>query len=346
MADSRFFTNHGPLSLQQIINLTDTKPHTSYNPEQIFSDVTSLDNANSGSISFLDNTKYVELFKQSKAGACFAKAKYVEHAPKDMLVLVSDDPYRAYALTAQTFYPLPSDNKTNISEHAHIDPTANIGNNVTIEPGAVIEANAEIGDHSTIHAHAVIMRGVKIGTHCQIGSHTILSHCLIGNKVIIHRSTHIGQDGFGYAMGAAGHEKVPQLGRVLIEGEVEIGSGCCIDRGAGPDTIIGQGTKIDNLVQIGHNVMIGKQCVIVSQVGIAGSTKLGDGVVVGGQAGLAGHLDIGSGVQVAAQSGVMSNIQPKSIYGGSPAIPIKDWHRQTLTLAKMINPTKKSSRHG
>jgi UDP-3-O-[3-hydroxymyristoyl] glucosamine N-acyltransferase len=164
----------------------------------------------------------------------------------------------------------------------------------------------------------------------------------VGNHVILHRGVHIGQDGFGFALGRGGHVKVPQLGRVIIEDHVEIGSGTCIDRGTGPDTHIGEGSKIDNLVQIGHNVQIGKQSVIVAQVGIAGSTRIGDGAVLGGQVGIAGHLKIGPGVKLAARSGVMEDIPAGAAYGGSPAVPVKDWHRQTLTLNKLIKQRGKT----
>jgi UDP-3-O-[3-hydroxymyristoyl] glucosamine N-acyltransferase len=333
VVDSRFFANHGPFTLAQIVEWTGCALAQNQTALSL-ADVAPLDRATAAHISFFDNPKYIEQFSHSQAGACFVKSKYAEQAPASMTLLLTEDPYRCYALVAQHFYPRKTP-VAKIASSATIAPSAKIGANCCIEAGVVIGENVEIGEDSIISANSVIESGVTIGTHCQIGACTTISHTIIGNHVIIHRGVNIGQDGFGFALGRAGHVKVPQLGRVIIEDDVEIGSGTCIDRGTGPDTVIGAGTKIDNLVQIGHNVHIGRGCVIVSQVGIAGSTKLGDGVVLGGQVGLAGHLKIGSGAKVAAQSGVMEDIPAGTAVGGSPSVHIKDWHRQTLALAKL-----------
>jgi len=160
-------------------------------------------------------------------------------------------------------------------------------------------------------------------------------HATVGDNTIIHTGARIGQDGFGFAMGPAGHVKVPQLGRVIVGADVEIGANTTIDRGTGPDTVIGDGCKIDNLVQIAHNVQIGQNCVIVSQTGISGSTELGDFVVLAGQVGLAGHLKIGSGARIAAQSGVMRNVDPGQELGGSPAKPVRAWLKEVATLERL-----------
>ncbi|NDF49241.1 MAG: glutamine--tRNA ligase [Betaproteobacteria bacterium] len=212
---------------------------------------------------------------------------------------------------------------------AVIDPTAKIGKDVAIGPGAVISAEAIIGDRANIDANAVIYRGVTIGEDSCIGSSSTISHAIIGNRVLIHRGVHIGQDGFGFA-----------LGRVVIEDDVEIGSGTTIDRGTGPDTFIGEGTKIDNLVMIGHNVNIGRRAVIIGQCGISGSTRIGDGAMLAGQAGIAGHLKIGAGAKIAAKSGVMNDIPPGASFGGTPAMPVVDWHRQTIALQRLIKPKR------
>jgi UDP-3-O-[3-hydroxymyristoyl] glucosamine N-acyltransferase len=278
-------------------------------------DVAALDQAGAEQVSFLDNPKYLEQFEKSKAAACFVREKYASRAPKSMALLVTETPYSAYALAAQYFYP-PSA-ASGISPHAHIAKTATIGNNCQIAAGVVIGEGCVIGDE------------------CNIGANTTISHSIIGNRAIIHRGVHIGQDGFGFAPGPRGILKVPQLGRVIIGHDVEIGSGSCIDRGAGPDTVIGDGCKIDNLVQIGHNAQLGKMVVIAAGCGIAGSTRIGDGTMLGGQVGIAGHLTIGRGVKIAAQSGVMSDIPDGATYGGGPAMPIKDWHRQTAALKKL-----------
>jgi UDP-3-O-[3-hydroxymyristoyl] glucosamine N-acyltransferase len=186
-----------------------------------------------------------------------------------------------------------------------------------------------------IAAHAVIGPGVRIGRDCSIGPHASLLHALVGNGVIIHGGARIGQDGFGYAMGPKGHMKVPQTGRVIIQDKVEIGANSTIDRGASRDTVIGEGTKIDNLVQIAHNVVIGRHCVIVAQVGISGSTTLEDFVVLGGQVGVVGHLRIGAGSQIAGSSNIADDVPPGSRWGGTPAKPIRQWFREINTLAAL-----------
>lgn len=330
MADPRFFHNAGPFRLEQIAEWTGAKLDA--DGKMSVKDMASLDKATGSDISFLDNAKYADALKTTKAGACFVHPKNAGNVPKGTQALVTDDPYRAYALTAQKFYPdalKPCVKSTDVA----IAKSVAIGKNCTVGYGAVIGERVEIGEGSVIGAGVVIYDGVVIGKNTSIGANSTLSHCLIGDNVIIHRGVHIGQDGFGFAMGAKGHLKVPQLGRVIIENNVEIGSGTCIDRGANPDTVISEGTKIDNLVQIGHNVTIGKHSVIVSQVGISGSTHVGSFVVLAGQVGVAGHLRIADNVQVAAQSGVTKDLTESGVYGGMPAVPIKQWRRQMASLA-------------
>lgn len=336
MADPRFFQRAGPLPLGEIASLTNAKLQASQDTCHAFTieDVAPLDRAEKEHISFLDNVKYVEAFSASQAGACFVRSKFAHRAPEHMALLITEDPYRCFALISQRFYP-SSIASNGVSSDAHIASSAKIGKGCTIEPAAVIGEHVEIGDNTNIGAGTVIHAGVVIGSNCYIGANSTLSHCMIGNHTIIHRGVHIGQDGFGFALGRKGHIKVPQLGRVIIEDNVEIGSGTCIDRGTGPDTFIGEGTKIDNLVQIGHNAHIGKHCIIVAQVGISGSARIGDGAMLGGQCGVAGHLNIGNGVRVVAQSGVISDIPAGETYGGSPAIAAGSWRRQTVALARL-----------
>lgn len=345
MVDSRFFKKPAPASISDIVALTGVEVAFagSQTPDLSlrFGDVAPLDKAQADDISFLDNIKYADAFASTKAGACFVRRKFAERAPKHLVLLITEEPYFAYALMARHFYP-DTVFTANISPQAHIAKSASIGKGTRIDAGAIIGEHATIGDDCWIGAHTVVGDGVVIGKNCRVGALCTISHAMIGDRVTLHRGIHIGQDGFGFAPGRKGIVKVPQLGRVVIGNDVEIGSGTCIDRGAGPDTVIGDHCKIDNLVQIGHNVQLGKYVIIAAQCGIAGSTQIGDGAMLGGQVGISGHVSIGSGAKLAAQSGIMTDIPAGSTYGGSPAVPVKDWHRQTIAVANLLKKKETS----
>jgi UDP-3-O-[3-hydroxymyristoyl] glucosamine N-acyltransferase len=251
-----------------------------------------------------------------------------------MALLTSEAPYKSYAVAAAMFHPR-AEPVPGVHQAAVVDASAAVADGCRIEAGAVVGEHAQIGARCLIGANAVIGPGVEIGEDSRIGPGATVSHSLIGSRVSIYPGARLGQDGFGFAPDPKGHVKVPQLGRVVIEDDVEIGANTTIDRGAGPDTVIGQGCWIDNLVQIAHNVQLGRGCVIVAQVGISGSTKIGDFVQIGGQAGLTGHLTIGTGARIAAQAGIMRDIEPGATYGGSPAVPVRIWHRQSAALARL-----------
>jgi UDP-3-O-[3-hydroxymyristoyl] glucosamine N-acyltransferase len=342
MADPDFFKKVPGFTVQEIADITGCRIFGHCDPNFFLEDVASLMAAESNQLSFFDNSKYREFFEVTRAGVCITSEKNVDFAPQGIVLLLSDAPYTAYARAARAFYPEHRPPAT-IHPSAFVDKTAVIEEGTSVEAGAVIKAGAHIGKNCWIESGAVIGEHVRLGNDCRIGCNASVSHALIGNNVRLYPGARIGQDGFGFAIDPSGYIKVPQLGRVIIQDNCEIGANTTIDRGAGPDTIIGSGTWIDNLVQIGHNVKIGKGCVIVSQVGISGSTELEDYVVLGGQAGLAGHLKIGKGARIGAQSGVIRNIPAGEEHLGMPSVPSKQFMRQSALLAKMANKSSKKS---
>lgn len=322
MADPRFFKNAGPFTLARLVEITGAVLSAPEAGNNNILDVAPLDMAGASHLSFIDNIKYRDQFATTKAGACFAAPSMAAHAPAGLVLLLTDTPYKAYAQAAQAFYPDQVRADGVISPRAAIDPSAKIGADVTIEDFAVIGP------------------GVEIGPGSRIGAGATVTHAIIGENTRIYPGCRIGQDGFGFAIDPKGHVKVPQLGRVIIGNNVEIGANSCVDRGAGPDTVIGDGTWIDNLVQIGHNVRIGRGCVIVAQVGISGSTVVDDYAVIAGQAGVAGHLHIGKGARIGAQSGIMRDVPPGADVLGSPAAPIRDKMREFAMINRLVRKDK------
>ncbi|HAU28490.1 MAG TPA: UDP-3-O-(3-hydroxymyristoyl)glucosamine N-acyltransferase [Rhodospirillaceae bacterium] len=334
MPDSRFHHRAGPFSLARLAEIAKGTLPEGVDPSMEVVDVAPLGTAGATDISFLDNHKYLEAFQGSKAGACIVHPDFAHHAPRGMALILTPSPYKSYAFVAQAFYPDNSGDGT-LHPAAIIDKTASLGEGCTIEAGAVIGAHAHLGNRCHVHPNAVIGPHVEIGDDTVIGACASLSHCLVGAKCRIFPGARIGQDGFGFAMDAAGHIRIPQMGRVIIEDDVEIGANSCVDRGAGPDTMIAKGVRIDNLVQIAHNVQVGEFCVMAGQAGIAGSARLDSHVILGGQAGVTGHVKIGAGTLVAAKSAIMKDVPPKSRMMGIPARPDKDFLRQMATLARM-----------
>jgi UDP-3-O-[3-hydroxymyristoyl] glucosamine N-acyltransferase len=334
MADPRFFNRSGPFTLEVLSALSGA---TLLHPEEggrLCRDVAPLETAGPEDVSFLENRKYIEAFLHSRAGAAFVDEKSAEQAPRGMVVLVSKEPYKAFALAAQAFYP-QARVVARRAQSAIIDAAAHVPEDCDIGPNVVIEPGARLGLRCSVGANTVIAAGVEIGDDCRIGPNVTLSHCVVGSRVVLHPGVRIGQDGFGFAPDPKAPIKVPQLGRVLIGDDVDIGANTTIDRGSGHDTIIGPGSMIDNLVQIGHNVVLGRCCILAGQVGISGSTKLDDFVMVGGQGGLAGHLHIGSGARIAAKSGLMRDVPAGETVCGSPAVPLTEFMRQTAVVQRL-----------
>lgn len=335
MIDHRFFTNRGPLTIGQICAASGATlpPGAGDISDKILTDVAALEDGKVSHLSFFHNAKYRGAFEQSQVGACFVPKDLAAYAPKTMICLETSHPQRCFGLAAALFYPaIESDLE---SQKTAIHETARIGTDTVVGYGAVIGRDVVIGQNCRIGPNAVIGRGVVIDDFTVIGAGVSVSHAIIGKRCVVYPGACLGQAGFGFAMDDRGFVTVPQLGRVIIEDNVEIGSNTTIDRGSLRDTIIGRGSRLDNLVMIGHNVTTGKDCVLVAQVGIAGSTRLGDQVIVAGQTGIVGHVSIGNRVRIAAQSGVAKSIPDGETVGGSPAIPIAEHNRQVVTLKKI-----------
>jgi UDP-3-O-[3-hydroxymyristoyl] glucosamine N-acyltransferase len=331
LGNARFFRRTGPYSLAVVAS---TARGVADELELLLEGVAPLQTAGSKEVSFLDNRRYASALDQTSAGAVIVHPDMAARVPAGTAAIRTTEPYSAWARVAALFYPLPPVSpgihpSAVVAEGARVDPSAEVG------PLSVIEAGAEIGPGCRIGPCAVIGSGVIVGRDCRIGAHASLSHALLGARVYVYPGARIGQEGFGFASTTDGFLSVPQLGRVILEDDVEVGANSTIDRGSSRDTVIGAGSRLDNLVQIGHNVILGRCCVIVAQVGVSGSTVLEDFVRVGGQAAMAGHLRIGRGAEIGAQAGIISDVDPGAKVLGSPAQPKRDFFRQIATLKKM-----------
>ena len=340
-----FFERAAPLPLAALAQKVGAELALAAEPAVLIHDVKALAEAGAGHLTFLDNRKYLGQLAVTQATACVVAPAFAARVPAGVAALLMAQPYRGFALALQHFYPeamLPKTAMACLGEPP-IHPTARLAEDVTVEPGAVIGREAQIGCRTRIAASAVIGYRVSIGADGYVGPGASITHALIGDRVILHAGVRIGQDGFGFAMGPGGHLKVPQIGRVIIKDDVEIGANSCVDRGALNDTVIGEGTKIDNLVQIGHNVVIGRHCVIAGHVGIAGSAELEDFVVMGGQSGMVGHIRIGRGAQIGGAAHPKEDVAPGARMGGTPAIPLGEWARQLAVLKRL---TQRQGRSG
>jgi UDP-3-O-[3-hydroxymyristoyl] glucosamine N-acyltransferase len=340
MTHHQFFKPATPLSLAEIAALTGAQLIDPAKSAVMISSLAVLDEAGPSHLTFLENPKYAAQLANCHAAACFVSTRLEAELPSHVAILRVANPHIAFVMVARRLQPdalrppaVIEDGR--IAKTAVIHPSARLEDDVTVEPHAVIGPNAEIGAGTIIGAGAVIGTGVTIGRQCTIGAHCTVVCTIIGNGVILHPGCRIGQDGYGFLPGKAGHTKVPQTGRVIIQNDVEIGANTTIDRGALRDTVIGEGTKIDNLVQIAHNVAIGRHCLITSQVGIAGSVTLGENVALGARVGINNHVTIGDGAQIAATSIVHDNVPAGARWGGTPAKPIKLWFREMMLLERM-----------
>lgn len=333
MADPRFFNYAGPFTLEDLADKLGGSVPATHRSDVELRELKPLDGAGPHDLSFFASKKYTPTLAATSAGACLIKHEDLELLPDHIGAIVVDAPDFAYIDAASLFYP---DKLTgSISPLAHVDGSARLEDRVTVEAGAVVAEGAEIGAGTLIGAGAVIGHGVKIGRDCRIFPNATVRYALVGDRVWIHPGASIGADGFGFSSSAAGHRRVPQIGRVILQDDVEVGASSTVDRGAMDDTVIGEGTKIDNLVQIAHNCQIGRHCVIAAMVGISGSTKVGDFVTMAGQVGVVDHVEIGDFAIVAGGAGVTKSLPGGNVYSGFPAKPHKEWQREIAVVRRL-----------
>lgn len=349
MTTSNYFSGSAGLSIAHLAEACGAElARCEFRDVTIFR-IAPLKRAASGEITFIKSRKSLADLQKSEASAVFCPAELAEEVPDGTAALVAKSPESAFAIAAALLYPeamrpVRVTSEAGISPHAIIDPDARLEADVVVEAGAIIGRDVEIGSGSVIGPNAVIGPGTRIGRGCSVGAGASVVHALVGNRVILHAGARIGNDGFGYVAGARGLAKLPQVGRVILQDDVEIGANTCIDRGAMDDTVIGEGTKIDNLVQIGHNVRIGRHCALAGTIGIAGSATIGNGVMIGGGTGINGHITIGDGAVIAGFTGVHGDVPPGVQWGGIPARPLRGVIRdglEAIARARQLETGKK-----
>jgi UDP-3-O-[3-hydroxymyristoyl] glucosamine N-acyltransferase len=340
VSEFSFFERAAALSVAEIVALTGAEPCEGADLSRRLTGIAPIDLAEAGDLTFVSEAKFTESLASTQAGAVLTTERFACHAPDGLTVLRIPKPYDAFVTVARKIYggalrPASVFDTIGVSPGAMVHPSAKLAPDVTVDPFAVIGPSAQIGAGSLIGAHAVIGPGVRIGSECAIGTHSTVTHAHVGDRVIIHTGCGIGQDGYGYVRQGEAHIKVPQVGRVIIHDDVEIGSGTKIDRGGIRDTVIGAGTKIDNLCQIGHNCIVGRHCIIVAQCGLSGSVTLGDFVVLGPRTGIIPHITVGKGAITAGRSTVYEDIPAGEFWGGFPAKPRRQWLREVVALERL-----------
>jgi UDP-3-O-[3-hydroxymyristoyl] glucosamine N-acyltransferase len=340
MAQPTFFEQPPWSTLADIAALTRAHLVDASRAGQQVRGLASLDEAGPMHLTFFDNLKYADQLAATKAGACVVSARFEAGVPTHVAVLRAAQPFREFVKIARELYsgalrPQSWFGIAGIAPSAIIDSTAHLEDGVIVDPLAVIGPNVEIGTGTVIGSGAVIGPGVKIGRDCNVGANSSIQFTLVGNDVLIHPGCHIGQDGFGFVSNSGGHLKVPQICRVVIQNQVEIGAGTTVDRGSMRDTVVGEGTKIDNQVQIGHNVRVGRNCLLAAKVAIGGSVVIGDNVALGAGAGINNHANIGDGAQVTAMSGVKDDVPAGGRWGGFFAKPTRQWFREIVVMQRL-----------
>jgi UDP-3-O-[3-hydroxymyristoyl] glucosamine N-acyltransferase len=341
LANTRFFRRSGPFSLGSIAQHVGANLSNTDCAELPIHDLATLDAAGANDLSLFNDGAYREAAAGSRAAAMITTPKLGALVPPATCRLFVANPRLAFARAGHLFYPAPA-LKPGIHATAVVHPCTLMGEGCQIDAGVRLGYDVVLGAGCRIEANAVLDDGVCLGDDCRIGANSTVRHAFIGSRVRIGSNTCIGGEGFGFVPTEKGLLRLAHIGLVIVADDVEIGSNCSVDRGGLTDTVIGAGTVIDNLVQIAHNVHLGRNCVLAAQAGIAGSTTVGDNVMIGGQAAIAEHLRIGCNARIAARAGVMRDVPDGEAWGGLPAVPIRQWHRQTTELARLVTRKAKS----
>ena len=330
MPDPRFYQDLGPVPLGELAELAGARLADGAAAGRAIELVAPLGRAGANAVSFLADRRYLPDLAATKAGACFILAAQADALPGGCVALICDEPQTAYARAAMRLHRArrldPSGDR--------IHPDAAIEEGAVLHHGVVVGPGAQIGRGSEIGPNTVIGPGVAVGRDCVVGANTTLGFALIGDRVKIMAGVVVGEAGFGVAVGRGGALDVPQLGRVIIQDGVSVGACSCIDRGAWDDTVIGENSKIDNLVQIAHNVQLGRNCILAGHVGLSGSVVVGDGAMFGGRAGIADHVTIGAGALITAAAGVMHDVPAGERWAGTPARQARQYMRETAWLIR------------
>ncbi len=345
MSEPQFFPPVQPVRAGQLAASLGLSLRDPSDGDVVISGVGSITDAPRGTLTYAEGPKQARLLTTSLASAVICKPEASDLVPARIAALFAKRPQQSFAEAVARLYPdavfqTGHTGETGVSSAAHVSPLARLEPGVVVEAGAVISPGAAIGEGTVVGPNAVIGRNCQIGRGCRIGAGVTVQFSLIGNRVILHPGVRIGQDGFGYVAGTG--QKVPQIGRVIIQDDVEIGANTTVDRGALGDTVIGEGTKIDNLVQIGHNVRIGRGCVIVAQCGISGSVTIGDYVSMGGQVGTTDHISVGDRAMIAGRAGLISDVPAGEVWFGFPAQPRTAALREIATLRSIAKEKKKN----